>query len=156
MGKVLRHGDPQRKLALFRIGAGVFERVEEERWSELDMEVHEHPILTGPVGEIAARLDHEDFRGVHKHIARHNDYSSWEARRYWALRRDPAAWAALTTRQRSKYRHLARWWFAPAYFLFAYVLRRGFLDGSAGLAVAWLKLVYFSEVRLKIIELKGA
>jgi glycosyltransferase involved in cell wall biosynthesis len=155
MGKPLRHGDPQLKLALFRVGAGVFERVEDERWSDLDMEVHEHPILNGTVGEIAARLDHEDFRGVHKHIARHNDYSSWEARRHQALSRDPAAWAALTSRQRAKYRHLTRWWFAPAYFLFAYVLRRGFLDGSAGLSVAWLKLVYFSEVRLKIMELNN-
>jgi glycosyltransferase involved in cell wall biosynthesis len=156
MGKALRHGDPQRKLALFRVGAGVFERVEDGRWSDLDMEVHEHPILNGPIGEIAARLDHEDFRGVHKHIDRHNDYSSWEARRYQALSGDPTAWAALTNRQKAKYRHLTRWWFAPAYFLFAYVWRRGFLDGSAGLSVAWLKSVYFSEVRLKIIELNGS
>jgi glycosyltransferase involved in cell wall biosynthesis len=153
MGKALRHGDPQRKLALFRVGAGLFERIDDARWSELDMEVHEHPVLTGAVGEIAARLDHEDFRGLTKHIARHNDYSSWEAQRYQALARDPAAWSELTPRQRAKYRHLGRWWFAPAYFLYAYVARGGFLDGRAGLAVAWLKLVYFAEVRLKIIEL---
>jgi glycosyltransferase involved in cell wall biosynthesis len=156
MGKALRYGDPQRKLALFRVGAGVFERVENDRWSELDMEVHEHPILNGRIGEIPARLDHEDFRGVHKHLARHNDYSTWEARRYWALTHDAAAWTALIPRQRAKYRHLARGWFAPAYFLFAYVGRRGFLDGTAGFHIAWLKMVYFSEVRLKIIELKSA
>ena len=156
MGKVLRHGDPQRKLALFKVGVGAYERIDDERWSSLDMEVHEHPILNGLVGEIAAALDHEDDRGLHKHIARHNDYSSWEARRFQALARDPAAWAHLTPRQRAKYSHLRRWWYAPAYFLFAYILRLGFLDGRAGLAYAWLKLVYFSEVRLKIIENSSA
>lgn len=156
MGKILRHGDPQRKLALFRIGAGAYERIDDERWSRLDMEVHEHPILDGAVGEIGAAMDHEDDRGLHKHIDRHNDYSSWEARRFQALASDPAAWGQLTARQRAKYRHLRRWWYAPTYFLFTYVMRLGFLDGRAGLAYAWLKLVYFSEVRLKIIELKKA
>ena len=153
MGKALRHGDPQRKLALFRVGAGAFERIDDAHWSDLDMEVHEHPVLDGPVGEIAAAIDHEDYRGLHKHLARHNDYSSWEAARHHAMTRDPNAWATLTPRQRAKYRHLARWWFAPAYFFYAYGVRRGFLDGGPGLAYAWLKWVYFSEVRLKIIEI---
>ena len=118
------------------------------------MEVHEHPILAGSVGRIAAAIDHEDFRGLHKHIARHNDYSSWEARRHRALTADSAAKVALIPRQRAKYRNLARWWFAPAYFLFAYVVRGAFLDGGPGFAYAWLKFIYFTEVRLKIIELK--
>jgi hypothetical protein len=26
-------------------------------------------------------------------------------------------------------RHLARWWFAPAYFIATYILKKGFLDG---------------------------
>lgn len=156
MGQVLRHGVPQRKLALFRVGAGAYERIEEDRWSGLDMEVHEHPILTGAVGEITAAIEHEDFRGVAKFLDRHNDYSSWEARRYAALAGDAAAWSALTARQKAKYSNLARWWFAPAYFLFAYVARGGFLDGRAGFAYAFLKLAYFTEVRLKILEMKTA
>lgn len=156
MGRVLRHGVPQRKLALIRVGAGLFERIDDDRWSGLDMEVHEHPVLDGPAGEIAPALEHEDFRGLAKHIDRHNDYSSWEAHRWAAMAADPAAWAALTPRQRLKYRHLPRWWFAPAYFLAAYVVRGGFLDGGAGLAYAFLKFVYFAEVRLKIRELRLA
>ena len=155
MGRVLRHGVPQRKLALIRVGAGLFERIDDDRWSGLDMEVHEHPVLSGPAGEIGPALEHEDFRGLAKHIDRHNDYSSWEARRWEALGADPAAWAALTPRQRLKYRNLPHWWFAPAYFLAAYIVRGGFLDGGAGLAYAFLKFVYFAEVRLKILELKA-
>lgn len=152
MGRTLRHGVPQRKLALIRVGAGVFERIDDDRWSGLDMEVHEHPVLEGSVGEIGPALEHEDFRGLVKHIDRHNDYSSWEARRWVALLADPAAWAGLTSRQRFKYRNLPHWWFAPAYFLGAYILRAGFLDGRAGLDYAFLKFVYFAEIRLKILE----
>jgi glycosyltransferase involved in cell wall biosynthesis len=153
MGRILRHGVPQRKLALFRVGAGRYERIDDPGWSALDMEVHEHPILDGPVGEIAAPIEHEDFRDLHHFIARHNEYSSWEARRYIALTGDRAAWAALTRRQRAKYVGLARWWFAPAYFLFTYILRGGCFDGREGLAYALFKATYFNDVRLKIEEL---
>ena len=52
MGKKLQGGDPFRKLALFRAGAGEYEKIEEDNWSHLDMEVHEHPVLEGTVGEI--------------------------------------------------------------------------------------------------------
>ncbi len=152
LGRVLRHGVPQRKLALFRVGAGFYERIEDSGWSRLDMEVHEHPILTGTIEELTARIDHRDFRGLHHYIARHNDYSTWEAERLRALENDPAAWTGLTARQRLKYRNLTRWWFAPVYFLNAYVLKLGFLDGAAGFVHAALKLSYFFEIRLKVLE----
>lgn len=155
MGRVLRHGVPQRKLALFRVGAGAYERIEDPGWSGLDMEVHEHPILEGAIGEIAQRIDHHDFRGLHHYIARHNDYSSWEARRFVALAGDAEAWNALTRRQRVKYANLTRWWFAPAYFLMSYIGLRGFLDGGAGFVHAALKFVYFFEIRLKIAEARA-
>jgi glycosyltransferase involved in cell wall biosynthesis len=154
MGRTLRHGVPQRKLALMRVGAGQFERIDDDRWSGLDMEVHEHPILNGKVGQIGPALDHQDVRGLAKHIDRHNDYSTWEARRWAALKSQKDARAELTWRQRLKYRNLPRWWFAPTYFLAAYFLRGGFLDGRAGLAYAFLKYVYFAEIRLKILELR--
>jgi glycosyltransferase involved in cell wall biosynthesis len=153
MGRVLRHGVPQRKLALFRVGAGQYERIDDKRWSNLDMEVHEHPVLDGPIGEIAAPIDHLDYRGIEHYLGRHNAYASWEAKRHADLMaRGDAAWAALTPRQRTKYRNLSRWWFAPAYFAGTYFLKLGFLDGAAGFHYAFLKLLYFYEIRLKIIS----
>lgn len=152
MGRVLRHGVPQRKLALFRVGAGEYERIEDQRWSAFDMEIHEHPILSGAVGEVQARLEHKDYRGLHHFIARHNEYSTWEARRLAALRGDPAAWRALTARQRFKYRNLTSWWFAPFYFLLNYVAKAGFLDGRAGLFYSILKSEYFFSIRAKALE----
>lgn len=152
MGRVLRHGVPQRKLALFKIGAGEYERIDDERWSAFDMEIHEHPILKGSIGEIRARLEHKDYRGLHHFIARHNEYSTWEARRVAALRGDPRGWSQLTGRQKFKYKNIDRWWFPFFYFLTNYVLKRGFLDGRAGFFYSIFKFVYFFEIRAKIIE----
>jgi glycosyltransferase involved in cell wall biosynthesis len=156
MGRLLAHGVRQRKLALFRVGEGFYERIEDPGWSHLDMEVHEHPILHGKIGEILARIDHLDYRGIDHYIARHHAYSSWEANRYHSLMADAGTSSPhLTLRQRAKYRHLAKWWFAPAYFLLTYVAKLGFLDGGAGFHHALLKMIYFYEIRLKIIALRS-
>lgn len=156
MGKVLRHGVLQRKLAMFRRDRGMYERIEDKGWSALDMEVHEHPVIEGSVGEIAAPLEHEGYRGFKHFIGRHNEYSSWEAGRYLALRGDAEAWAKLYPRQRRKYANLASIWFGPAYFVYTYIARAGFLDGRTGFIYAALKAIYFFEVSIKIHEAKAA
>ena len=151
MGKKLRGGDPFRKLALFRVGAGEYEKIEEDNWSHLDMEVHEHPVLEGTVGEIKTPIEHNDFRGLKHYIAKHNEYSSWEAARYLRLMKQQGPeWNGLTGRQKKKYRNLAKWWFAPAYFVVSYVLKKGFLDGAVGFHFALMKAIYFYQIRLKI------
>lgn len=156
MGRALRYGVPQRKLALFRVGAGYYERIDDPGWSALDMEVHEHPILNGRVGEIAEPIEHKDLRGLHHFIAQHNEYSSWEARRYIALINNPVAWSCLTSRQKLKYRNLRHWWYAPAYFFATYFWKRGFLDGGPGLCHAVCKFTYFFDIRCKILEVETA
>lgn len=153
LGRELRHGVPQRKLALFRVGAGLYERIEEQAWSGLDMEIHEHPVLNGPIGEIHERIDHRDFRGLDKFLLRHVDYAKWEAARFQALRAaDPKRWEQLTGRQRFKYRHLASWWYPWFYFLFAYVARLGFLDRRPGLLYVYYKAWYFETIRTLLLE----
>jgi glycosyltransferase involved in cell wall biosynthesis len=150
-GKILKHGLPQRKLALFRVGAGLYERIDDPGWSALDMEVHEHPILEGRVGEFVAAIDHVDYRGLHRFIERHNDYSTWEANRYIEyLTRNSIS--ALTDRQAAKYRFIDWWWFPLAYFFFTFVWKRGFLDGRSGLSYAVFKAFYFFQIRGKIRE----
>ena len=89
LGRPLRHGLAQRKLALFRVGTALYEKIDEEFWSPLDMEVHEHPVVEGETGEISAPIDHRDDKGLGKFIEKHRDYALWEARRYAGLRRDP-------------------------------------------------------------------
>jgi glycosyltransferase involved in cell wall biosynthesis len=154
LGRRMRYGVPQRKLALLRVGAGLYERIEEDAWSSLDMEVHEHPVVDGSVGEIRAQIEHNDFRGIDKFLDRHRHYARWEAKRYLLLaRRSGSDSPDLTPRQRFKYRHLARWWYPWFYFLYAYVVRLGFLDGAAGFQYAFYKAWYFLTVRLMIREL---
>jgi glycosyltransferase involved in cell wall biosynthesis len=153
LGTLMRHGDQMRKLCVFRRGAGEYERIEENRWSTLDMEIHEHPIIEGTVGSVAAPLIHADQRDFASHIAKHNEYSSWETYRYFELRRSgPEVWAKLTARQRKKYQNLEKWWLAPVYFMASYFLKRGFLDGYVGFQIALFKGFYFWEIRLKIEE----
>jgi glycosyltransferase involved in cell wall biosynthesis len=152
LGSKLRYGPPMRKLALVRVGAGGYERIDEDCWSGLDMEVHEHPVLTGSTGEISIPIEHNDYKGLHAYIQRHNEYSSWEAARYATLANSPESWQAFTPAQQRKYRGLAKWWLAPAYFFYSYIWKLGFLDGGAGFAFAFLKAVYFFQIRLKIRE----
>lgn len=151
MGSPLHYGDVFRKLALFRIGAGEYECFPEDSWSHLDMEVHEHPVLEGSIAEIRARLEHHDDRGMMHHIAKHNEYSNWEANRFhWLKNAGPGEWAKLNKRQRFKYRNLDKWWLAWVYWFVAYVLKKGFLDGKAGWTFNHLKRRYFDEIRRKI------
>jgi glycosyltransferase involved in cell wall biosynthesis len=149
LGRVLKYGVPQRKLALFRVGAGLFERIDEVRWSNLDMEVHEHPILSGSIGQIMAPIDHLDFRGLEHFLDRHNAYSTWEANRF--LQQVNAV--AMTPRQTAKYKYILQWWFPLAYFVLTYVMRLGFLDGRAGYVYAVFKATYYMQVREKILEI---
>ena len=153
LGKELRFGYPLKKLALFRVGAGEYERIEESRWSNLDMEIHEHPVIDGPVGEIRSKIDHRDFRDVSHYISKHNEYSSWEAHRFLQMRGEESH-QSLTLKQRIKYRLVESPFGGLMYFFGTYFLMRGFLDGARGLAFALLKMAYFTQVYCKIRELR--
>ena len=81
MDKKLRYGYGFSKSALFKKSKGAYEKIDEDLWSHLDMEVHEHPIIEGAVGVIKAKVIHKDFKNLEHYIAKHNAYSSWEAHR---------------------------------------------------------------------------
>jgi len=169
-GRLLKHGDVMRKTAVVRVGAAEYEKIDEDHWSDLDMEVHEHLQIKGGevekwsggkvradsrVYEIKARMEHHDMRSLESHWQKHVQYAEWEAGRYRQLMAHLERWETLTPRQKTKYRNLTKSWFAPAYFLVSYFLRRGFLDGLAGLRFAWFKLRYFRLVREKILAVRG-
>lgn len=151
MGRKLRGGYPLKKLALFRTGAGEYEQIDEEQWSRLDMEVHEHPILKGEIGHIISKIDHQDFKSVSHYIGKHNEYSSWEARRFIESS-NISARAGWTWKQRLKYRLMRSVWIGPIYFFGSFFLLQGFRDGARGLAFAILKMSYFNQVYCKILE----
>lgn len=148
MDRMLRHGDVMRKTAILRVGCGEYERIEENNWSKLDMEIHEHLHVKGRIDEIRARLEHHDKRSLENYYAKHEEYANWEANRYKALKGD---FSKLTDRQRTKYNLIKKWWFGFAYFCACYFLKRGFLDGKAGYEFARGKWRYFRKIRGKIL-----
>jgi len=156
LGKKLKYGLEQKKLALFRATKGRYERIDEQSWSSLDMEVHEHPVIEGVIGEIGTPIDHQDYKGLYSFFGRHLEYARWEAHRHILLERDEKTWHHFTTRQKFKYRHLTKWWYPPFYFFHSYFLKRGFLDGYAGFQYALCKAWYFHSIRLLIKEAKSA
>jgi glycosyltransferase involved in cell wall biosynthesis len=154
LGKELKGGYPLRKLALFKVGVGEYENIEEDNWSRLDMEVHEHPILTGKTGVIKSEIKHLDYRGVSHYIVKHGEYAAWEAARLLKAVNDPAVTRAWTWKQRLKYRLMRTIWIGPAYFVGSFFLLGGIRDGARGFAFAILKMSYFTQVYCKIRELE--
>ncbi len=152
MGKQLRYGYPLLKLPLMRVGVGEYERIDENSWSSLDMEVHEHPIIEGKTGVFKSEIIHKDFKTMEHYIARHNAYSSWEAQRFVASEKN--GFPHMTRMQKIKYLLMQTPFLPIVYFIGAYFLKLGFLDGRAGFAIAVNKAMYFYQIKLKIEELK--
>lgn len=151
MGRPLHYGDVFRKLALFRVGAGEYERFPENGWSTLDMEIHEHPILDGTIGSMDARIEHHDFRSLDHYMKKHAEYAAWEVNRFlWLNTKGATEWAKLTRRQRFKYRFLDKPGLGLFYFCVSFLLKAGFRDGLAGFRFARLKWRYFDDIRDKI------
>jgi glycosyltransferase involved in cell wall biosynthesis len=152
MGKKLKGGYPLKKLALFQVGAGEYERIDEDMWSKLDMEVHEHPILTGAIGVISSKIDHRDFRGVSHYMTKHNEYASWEAFRFIKTVENNNG-NALTWKQKIKYKLMRSSFIGPIYFFGSFFFYGGWKDGATGFAFAILKMSYFTQIYCKIVEL---
>ncbi len=151
-GQPLHYGDVFRKLILFRYGAGQYEYIPEQNWSQFDMEVHEHPIIDGSVGILRARLEHVGPDDEASARRKHEAYAEWEANRYrWYRQSKAGDHCAWTVRQKVKYSLLSSGLLGPLYFIYSYVFKLGFLDGLAGWRFARMKYRYFCDIcaRLK-------
>ncbi len=153
MGRPLKGGYPLDKLALFKVGKGLYEKIDENQWSNLDMEIHEHPVIDGKVGRITSKIEHKDFKGIEHYVAKHNEYAWWEAARFLKSQKDPAIRKAWTWKQKLKYKLMETPFTGIAYFIGSYIFLGGFRDGLRGLAFALLKMAYFTQVYCKIREL---
>ena len=149
MGEELKFGVPQRKLALFRYGAGIYEKVEHTRNGSLDMEIHEHPVLDGPVSEIKEKIFHLDHNPLDRFITKHIEYAKWECDRFEYIYVKSSD-VSLTFRQRMKYALLGRSWFFALYFLYNYFVRLSVLDGFVGFNYSFFKAFYFRLIYLYI------
>lgn len=150
LGRVLRHGVHARKTALLKIGCGEYEKIDEQRWSKLDMEIHEHLIFNGPVGSIKTHIEHHDKKTLSAYYDRHNAYSSWEAERSQKI----TDYSILTLKQRIKYFFIRSKVYPVFYFVAFYILRLGFLDGQPGFFFAIGKMCQLYHIRAKVYEVE--
>ncbi len=72
LGRPIRHCGyfPSWNLRFFKRGKGFYE----------DREVHEHVVIEDPVGYVQEPMLHDDRRGLEHYVAKHNRYSTLEAR----------------------------------------------------------------------------
>jgi glycosyltransferase involved in cell wall biosynthesis len=161
LGRCLRHGAPLWKLILFRHRAARFERKEVPEVTAYDVELHEYPLVRGQIGRLRSPMIHHDFENLTHYFQRHNIYSDWEALLRTCYRhRDPTGeilprlfGSAVERRRFLKQCFLnlpGRPWL---YFLYAYILRGGFLDGRPGFIYNVLKAFYWYQIGIKEYEL---
>jgi glycosyltransferase involved in cell wall biosynthesis len=98
--------------------------------------VHESVTVDGPSGQLTTELEHYSYRNLSDHLDRINAYTTLAARQMHESGRRTHAFDLLVH--------------PPAAFLRNYILRRGFLDGTAGLT---LSIVNAYSVFLKFAKL---
>lgn len=154
LGKRIRHCGyyPSWNLRFFRRGRARYE----------EREVHEHMIVDGTSGYLKGHMEHHDRRGLDVYMAKHNRYSTLEAREIVRSMKqadegtlDASLFGDPVQRRRwikhRVYPRLpAKWLFR---FLFMYVFRLGILDGLTGLRFCLFISAYELLIALKIVEL---
>jgi glycosyltransferase involved in cell wall biosynthesis len=161
MGRCLRHaGATFEKLCLFRKGDGEFEcRVEEQDGSMCDMEVHEHMMVRGKTATLRQSLRHENVSDLSRYISKHNEYSNWEAAVWKRGKSDLSLKPAFfgTQAQRRRWLREKFFWMPGSslfFFLYRYILKMGFLDGTPGLIYCGMQGIQFFHIKAKIFELR--
>ena len=125
-----------------------------------DRRVHEHMICKGPVSRLKHLLIHEDRRGLEHFFAKHNRYSTLEARELFEHREPWPGVSGFLTDTVKRRRFLksrvlpnvpVSWMWRFAYM---YVLRGGVLDGAAGWRLSSLISAYELLIQSKYQELR--
>lgn len=151
-GKALRHGHRVVKRCLIdrtKCNFPVIDDLEAPGMGEL--EGHYQPIAHGTTSRLAALLRHDDQDPVRSWFDRHNRYSDWEA----YLRTNPAIQHEAARRRSRQGRFFDAIPFKPAaFFIFAYILKGGLLDGRAGFDYAFALSAYYWQIGLKVREIK--
>ncbi len=133
-------------LRLFKHRLGRYERMPDDTGGRCgDNEAHEHVELEGRVLRLQNELEHHAYPTVAAWVEKHNRYAIWEAAQYTRFRDEPIP-KTIGPRQRfrRRLRKIAmRLPMRPVIrFLYAYVLRLGFLDGRPGLIFCGLLAFY--------------
>jgi len=123
-------------------------------------------VAAGPVTKIKGYLDHYPFsKGMHYWVERHNGYSRAEAQQIIQNRLLGGTFSFAKALfghdfHERRYHQKELFYRLPlrpiVKFLILYVIKRGFLDGQAGLTYAALQSIYEYMIVLKVRELEAA
>lgn len=151
MGKALRWGGMASfDLRMWRRGCGRFD----------GREVNEHLIVDGKTVQLASFVEHHDTKSLSDWWDKHNRYSSFEAlnliEQSPSGEVEPSLWGnpeaqRMWIRERF-FSHPFRFLASASLFFYHYVARLGFLDGTRGFQVAFLRASFFYMIQLKVLE----
>jgi glycosyltransferase involved in cell wall biosynthesis len=128
-----------------------------------DRPVDEHVVLDGPAGRLENDLLHQSLRDMDFWIAKHNHYSTLNARIFHDLLRGHETGGVEprllgTQAERKRFIKQKIWPRLPGralwFFLYMYVLRLGFLDGKHGFMFCAMHAVFQQFTTAKLWELK--
>ncbi len=156
MGKWLRHVTPSPfNIRLFKLGHIRYERL-----------TNPVTIIEGAIAETERHFDHYPFsKGITHWFDKHNRYSTSEASQIVANRQSRAPFsigAVLFAKDANERRFNQKelYYRLPArplvMFMLLYFIKRGFLDGAAGLTFVILRSIYEYMIVLKVDELERA
>ena len=133
-------------LRLFKHRLGRYEKMPDGTGGRAgDNEAHEHVELDGRVLRLDNELEHHAYPTIAVWVEKHNRYAIWEAALAERVIQEPIP-ATIGGVQRFKRRLKKIAWRLPmrplVRFLYAYVLRLGFLDGKPGLYFCGLLAFY--------------
>jgi glycosyltransferase involved in cell wall biosynthesis len=123
-------------------------------------------MVDGPIAETSQHFDHYPFsKGMAHWFTKHNSYSSSEAGQIVANRQAGSSfnfWKVFFSRDANERRFHQKelYYRLPlrplAMFVLLYIVKRGFLDGRAGLTFVVLRSIYEYMIVLKVKELEQA
>ena len=135
LGRWIKHSGwyPDRKIRLFRR--------DQARWE--GEYVHEKLAVAGEVKMLKGVIHHFTYRNISDHLARINQFSDLGAQKLYAAKKK-CRWVHLLVLPGSR-------------FLKSYILKGGFLDGFAGLAISVLNgyAIFVRYAKLREIWKKG-
>lgn len=153
LGQEIRHCGyyPSWNIRFFRHGKARYE----------EREVHEHMLVQGSTGYLKGEMEHNDRRGLEFYVAKHNHYSTLEAREMFKLitghsqAAEESFWDGPSARRRWIKQHIwprvpFRW---AVRFGYMYILRLGILDGYVGFHFCLFLAAYEHQIHLKLLEM---
>lgn len=118
----------------------------------------ETQLVEGTIGDLSNDLIDENLKGIDEWFERQNRYSRQEAEYELDNTVNGSVWSLFSTQplqRRAAVKQLVRSlpFRGAVYFIYAYVVRGGFLDGKEGLAFCRMRSLYYAMIELKRFDL---